>query len=65
LLLNRRTAPRQRDIRLDHVPRLPDSSGFTVRDVWAHDERKVAASEPQHVELTGHEAIVWRLTPAG
>jgi alpha-galactosidase len=63
LFLNRRTRARQIDVRLADVPRLPHAAGFTVRDLWAHASREVAAADAQRIELAGHDAAVWRVTP--
>jgi alpha-galactosidase len=63
LVFNRNKNPRKITMRLDSIPGLPDAERFTVRDLWAHTEREAGASEPQQVELQGHDVVVWRLTP--
>ncbi|MEA2470099.1 MAG: alpha-galactosidase [Thermoleophilaceae bacterium] len=63
LFLNRRTGDRQLGVRLKDVPRIPDAAGYTLRDVWAHASREVGASEVQQMNLAGHDAVVWRVTP--
>jgi hypothetical protein len=63
LFLNRRAGAQQLSVRLDAVPGIPDKKHFTVRDLWAHSSREVAAGEVQRVALAGHEAVVWRVTP--
>jgi alpha-galactosidase len=64
LLLNRRTQPQRLTVRLGNLPGVQQgASKFTVRDLWTHASRKAAAGDPQRVDLNGHEAVVWRLTP--
>jgi alpha-galactosidase len=63
LFLNRRAGAQQLSVRLDAVPGIPDKKHFTVRDLWAHSSREVAAGEVQRVALAGHDAVVWRVTP--
>jgi alpha-galactosidase len=65
LLLNRRWSARELTVRLADVPRLPEAESFTVRDLWAHTTSTQSATARQQLELAAHEAVVWRLTPAG
>jgi alpha-galactosidase len=63
VFLNRAGAPRQLSVRVDRIPRVPAASGYTVRDLWAHTERSVAAGETVDVPLASHEAVMWRVKP--
>jgi hypothetical protein len=64
LLLNRRGDAKQLDVRLDGIPGLPKAARYSVRDVWAHTSREIAADEPQKVPLGVHEAVMWRVAGA-
>jgi alpha-galactosidase len=63
VFVNRAGAPRQLSVRVDRIPRVPTASGYTVRDLWAHTERSVAAGETVDVPLASHEAVMWRVKP--
>ena len=63
VFLNRNDAPRQISVRLDRVPRVPAASAYTVRDLWAHTERSIAAGETVDLPLASHEAVMWRVKP--
>jgi alpha-galactosidase len=63
LFLNRRAGAQQLSVRLDGVPGMPHAKRFTVRDLWAHVSRELDAGEVLQVDLAGHDAVVWRVTP--
>ena len=61
LFLNRNGSARRLSVRLDQIPRLPAAARYSVRDLWTHATREVAAGEAQQVDLARHGAVMWRV----
>jgi alpha-galactosidase len=65
LFLNRGEGPRQLSVRVDRIPGIPAAPRYSLRDLWAHTDREIAAGDAQQVDLAPHEAVMWRVVPAG
>src|SRR5439155_3734914 len=61
LFLNRNGSARRLSVRLDQIPLVPAAARYSLRDLWTHMTREVAAGQAQQVDLAGHGAAMWRV----
>jgi alpha-galactosidase len=59
--LNRTGSPRTLTVHVEAIPRVPAAARYSVRDLWTHATRSVAAGEDVQVDLAPHEAVMWRV----